>query len=44
MRWTEGKSFVMDGYLFWGVEYWLLRDRGGDPRYLRAFARVLECS
>ena len=44
MRWTEGKSFVMDGYLFWGAEYWLLRDRGGDPRYLRAFARVLECS
>jgi hypothetical protein len=44
MRWTEGKNFVMDGYLFWGAEYWLLRDRDGDPSYLRAFARVLDNS
>jgi hypothetical protein len=44
MRWAEGKNFVMDGYLFWGAEYWLLRDRDGDPSYLRAFARVLESS
>ena len=29
-------------YLFWGAEYWLLRDRQGDPSYLRAFARVLD--
>ena len=28
-------------YLFWGAEYWLLRQRQGDPRYLSAFARVL---
>ena len=28
-------------YLFWGAEYWLLRERDGDPRYLRAAARVL---
>jgi hypothetical protein len=44
MRWTEGKSFVLDGYLFWGAEYWLLRDLRGDPSYLRAFERVLDCS
>jgi hypothetical protein len=44
MRWTEGRDFVMDGYLFWGAEYWLLRDRDGDPSYLRAFARVLDSS
>ena len=44
MRWTEGKDFVLDGYLFWGAEYWLLRDLRGDPSYLRAFARVLESS
>jgi len=44
MRWTEGRTFVLDGYLFWGAEYWLLRQRQGDPSYLRAFARVLECS
>jgi hypothetical protein len=29
-------------YLFWGAEYWVLRDRHGDPSYLRAFRRVLE--
>ena len=44
MRWSNQSGFVMDGYLFWGAEYWLLRDRQGDPRYLRAFARVLESS
>ena len=44
MGWVEGKSFGMDAYLFWGAEYWLRRDRDGDPSYLRAFARVLECS
>ena len=31
-------------YLFWGAEYWLLRERHGDPSYLRAFARVLDGS
>ena len=30
----------MEGYLFWGAEYWLARERGGDPSYLRAFARA----
>jgi hypothetical protein len=44
MRWIHGRSCVLDGYLFWGAEYWLLRDRQGDPSYLRAFARVLENS
>ena len=44
MRWTERKAFVLDGYLFWGAEYWLLRESHGDPSYLRAFARVLESS
>jgi hypothetical protein len=28
-------------YLFWGAEYWLLRDASGDPGYLEAFARVI---
>jgi Beta-galactosidase len=27
-------------YLFWGAEYWVLRERHGDPSYLRAFRRV----
>jgi hypothetical protein len=29
-------------YLFWGAEYWLLRQRAGDTAYMRAFARILE--
>ena len=33
---------VLGSYLFWGAEYWLARDRDGDPGYLRAFARVLD--
>jgi len=32
---------VLWAYLFWGAEYWLLRRRQGDPRYLNAFRRVL---
>ena len=40
----ERQAFVLDAYLFWGAEYWLLRDLRGDPSYLGAFARVLECS
>jgi hypothetical protein len=32
---------VLESYLFWGAEYWLARDRQGDPAYLRAFERVL---
>jgi len=39
--WAGGSRGVMEGYLFWGAEYWLARERGGDPSYLRAFARVL---
>jgi hypothetical protein len=44
LRWSGRGARVLDGYLFWGAEYWLLRDRQGDSRYLRAFARVLENS
>ncbi|MFL5803916.1 MAG: beta-galactosidase [Roseiflexaceae bacterium] len=31
-------------YLFWGAEYWVRRQQRGDPRYLQAFARILEHS
>jgi hypothetical protein len=44
MRWPRPPTSVIEGYLFWGAEYWLLRERQGDPSYLRAFARVLESS
>lgn len=29
-------------YLFWGAEYWLLRQQHGDPSYLQAVTRLLE--
>jgi hypothetical protein len=44
MSWNEGAPAQLSAYLFWGAEYWLLRHRDGGPRYLRAFARVLEQS
>ncbi|GIH16293.1 beta-galactosidase [Rugosimonospora africana] len=44
MRWSREARSPVSAYLFWGAEYWLLRERGGDSRYLRAFQRVLECS
>ena len=31
----------VSAYLFWGAEYWLRRHLDGDPRYLRAFTRVV---
>jgi hypothetical protein len=44
MGWAGEGRRVMESYLFWGAEYWLARERQGDPGYLRAFARVLEQS
>ena len=42
MRWNAQADGVLDAYLFWGAEYWVLRQQQGDPRYLRAFARIME--
>lgn len=42
MRWNRGAPAAASGYLFWGAEYWVLRQRDGDPSYLGAFARVLD--
>jgi len=39
LGWTAGGLYA---YLFWGAEYWVLRQHGGDERYIRAFARILE--
>lgn len=33
---------AVEAYLFWGAEYWLLRQQVGDRSYLDAFARVLD--
>ncbi len=38
----SGSQAALDAYLFWGAEYWLLRQQSGDGRYLQAFARILE--
>jgi hypothetical protein len=41
LRCAHASNVTLEGYLFWGAEYWLLRDRQGDPSYLRAFQRIL---
>jgi hypothetical protein len=39
---SAGAAGALYAYLFWGAEYWLLRQQGGDASYLQAFARLLE--
>ncbi len=41
MRWSRPDA-PLYAYLFWGAEYWVLRQQCADPRYLQAFARILE--
>ena len=41
IRWNNGAPLALSAYLFWGAEYWLLREREGDPSYLNAFGRIL---
>jgi hypothetical protein len=43
-RWSRQADFTLDAYVFWGAEYWILRQQSGDPRYLGAFSRILERS
>jgi hypothetical protein len=38
---AEEAGTVPWAYLFWGAEYWLLRQQHGDPSYLEAFTRIL---
>jgi hypothetical protein len=42
MRWAREADSPLDAYLFWGAEYWALRERSGDPSYIEAFARILQ--
>jgi len=42
MRWGRQQDAALYAYLFWGAEYWVLRQRSGDASYARAFGRVLE--
>jgi hypothetical protein len=42
MSWAREADFRLDAYIFWGAEYWIMRERSGDSRYLNAIARVLD--
>jgi hypothetical protein len=44
LRWARQSDCSLDAYFFWGAEYWMLRAQSGDPSYLKAFARILECA
>ena len=41
LRQARQAQFSLDAYLFWGAEYWMVRQRAGDSSYLQAFARVV---
>src|SRR6266699_5146099 len=41
MRWSQQEA-PLYAYLFWGAEYWMLRNQNSDSSYLQAFARILE--
>ncbi len=41
MRWSRPEA-PLYAYLFWGAEYWMLRQQCADASYLQAFARILE--
>jgi hypothetical protein len=40
MTWSSPDA-PLHAYLFWGADYWILRDRPGDPSYIQAVARIL---
>ncbi|MBJ7601971.1 MAG: beta-galactosidase [Candidatus Dormibacteraeota bacterium] len=41
LRRASWHGLRLEGYLFWGAEYWLLRSLSGDSSYLDAFARIV---
>ncbi|HKN49883.1 MAG TPA: hypothetical protein VJ010_06610, partial [Actinomycetota bacterium] len=40
MGWSQAATSPW-AYLFWGADYWVLRQHQGDPSYLGAFGRIL---
>ena len=44
MRWSQSQTNSLYAYLFWGAEYWMLRQQSGDASYMQTFARILENS
>ncbi|MDQ6900013.1 MAG: hypothetical protein M3072_10980 [Candidatus Dormibacteraeota bacterium] len=41
LRHARRTGILLEAYLFWGAEYWLLRSLSGDSSYLDAFARIV---
>jgi hypothetical protein len=41
LRLARLSGCTIEAYLFWGAEYWLLRQLCGDSSYLGAFERIL---
>ena len=41
LRWSQ-QDAPLYAYLFWGAEYWIVREQSGDASYLQAFASVLD--
>jgi Beta-galactosidase len=42
MAWAREADFPLEAYIFWGAEYWIMRQRSGDAAYLQAVARIIE--
>ena len=42
IHWSRPPESPLYGYLSWGAEYWMLRNKSGDSSYLQAFTRILE--
>jgi hypothetical protein len=42
LGWARQADVSLADYLFWGAEYWVLRQQQGDPSYVQAFARILD--
>jgi hypothetical protein len=42
MTWAREAAYPLYAYLFWGAEYWILRQQSGDSSYMEAFGRILE--
>lgn len=40
VRQSRAAGHNLYAYLFWGAEYWVLRELTGDPSYVRAFGRI----
>jgi hypothetical protein len=42
ITWARLGACPLYAYLFWGAEYWMLRQQSGDLSYITAFRRILD--